>query len=382
METRRTFFGKLTLAGGALAIGRPLRAAATTSPTDLPAHLKEFAGLYRQDPHKASLKWFTDARFGMMVHYGLTSVPGVHSFHQWRKRIPVEKYEKLVTHFAAVRFDAGAIAELAVAAGMKYVTFVAKHCDGFCLWDTKQTDFNSMRSPAKRDFVAELVKACNERGLGFFAFYEHGFEWHHPHGPRRKDFNTNLVEVPYPKPEPAYAQGKDYDLNKYLDYASDQVAELLTNYGPIAGIWLDGVAVPISAKDRGIFRCQELYDRIHALQPHALVSYKTGVTGTEDFKAPEAQQLTRIDFSRETRPVELCEALNPSWSYVKDEAHRNADWVWKRMAFCGEKRMNYLLCAGPIGDGSVQPGDAQTLQDIGRRLHERGWPNETLRDGR
>lgn len=370
-STRRDGIGTPAAAGGE--VGRVVPVNAAESP-GIPPHLKNHADLYRHDPRKASLQWFRDARFGMMVHYGLPSVPGVHPFHQHRAVVPVREYEKLVNDFTATKFDASAIADLAVAAGMKYITFVTKHCDGFCLWDTKQTDFNSMNSPAKRDFAAELVRACNQRGLGFFAFYEHGFEWRHPHGPRRKDFEHRLTEVPYKTPEPTYAHGAAYDLNTYLDYASDQIAELLTHYGPIAGVWLDGVAVPLSAKDPSIFPCQELYDRIHKLQPHALVSYKHGVTGTEDFKAPEAFQLKNIAFGQETKPVELCEALNPSWFYVVGEPHRNADWVWQRLGFCGENELNCLLNIGPIGDGSIFPDDVQTLTEIGRRLRAQGWP--------
>jgi alpha-L-fucosidase len=373
MKTRREFLKSVAWAGSALAVGRTLPAWGAAA-DDIPQHLKNHADLYRQNQRKASLQWFRDARFGLMVHYGLFSLDGVHSFYQWQKKVPVREYEKRVRQFAAAKFDADVIADLAAAAGMKYITFVTKHCDGFCLWDTRQTDFNSMKSPAKRDLVGEMVKACNQRGLGFFAFYEHGFEWHHPHGPRRKDFNIALSEVPYPTPEPTYAHGKDYDLNRYLDYASNQIAELLTNYGPIAGVWLDGVMLPLSAKDPGIFRCQELYDRIHKLQPHALVSYKHGVTGTEDFKAPEAFQLQHIKPGQETKPVELCEALNSSWSYVKGEKHRDANWVWQRLAFCRGKEMNYLLGAGPIGDGSIYPADVNTLREVGRRLRTQGWP--------
>ena len=98
------------------------------------------------------------------------------------------------------------------------------------------------------------------------------------------------------------------------------------------------------------------------------------MTGMEDFKAPEAAQLHRIRLDGETKPVELCEALNPSWSYVQGQNHRDADWAWQRLAFCGEKKINYLLCAGPVGDGSVEPGDVRTLTEIGRRLHQHGWP--------
>jgi alpha-L-fucosidase len=339
----------------------------------VPAFLKGYEDLYRKDPRDATRAWFQGAKFGLFIHYGLYSLDGIHPFEQFLRKIPVREYEQKAARFTAEKFDADAICELAVEAGMKYVTMVAKHCEGFCLWDSKQTDFNSVKSAAGRDLVAEMVKACNERGLGFFAFYEHGFEWHHPHGPRRKDFNTGLVEVNYPTPEPAYAHGKDYDLNKYLDYASDQVVELLTGYGPIAGIWLDGVAVPLSG-DPARFRCQELYDRIHALQPHALVSYKHGVTGTEDFKAPEAFQLKHIKPGQETKPAELCESLNPSWGYVKGEAHRSADWVWQRLAFTRAKGMNYLLNVGPLGDGSLIPADVATLKEVGRRLRAQGWP--------
>lgn len=330
------------------------------------------AEAYRQDPRATAMQWFRDARFGLMCHYGPVSLDGIHCFEQFQLKIPVREYEKKAQRFTAEKFDANLICDLAQAADMKYVTFITKHCDGFCLWDTKQTEFNSVRSPAKRDLVAEMVAACNKRGLGFFAFYEYGFEWHHPHGPRRQDFNCWLVEIAHPQPDPAYVYGKDYDLNRYIEFAHAQIEELLTNYGPIAGIWLDGVAVPL-AGDRSKFRCQELYDKIHRLQPHALVSFKYGVTGTEDFYAPEHQQLEQIK-PGEAKLVELCESLNPSWSYVKGEAHRDADWAMRRLAFTGEKRMNYLLNIGPLPDGSVLPADAAALREIGRRIREHGWP--------
>ena len=291
---------------------------------------------------------------------------------EFQLKIPVREYEQKAARFAAAKFDAAALCDLALEAGMKYVTLVTKHCDGFCLWDSRQTSFNSVHSAAQRDLVAETVQACNARGLGFFAFYEYGFEWHHPHGPRRKDFPTKITEVAYPTPEPCYAYGRDYDLNRYIDYAHAQIEELLTNYGPIAGIWLDGLAVPISG-DRSRFRCQELYDKIHAVQPHALVAFKFGVTGTEDFLAPEHEQLRCVKPGG-TKLIELNEPLNPSWGYVKTEAHRDADWVMPRLAFTHERRMNYLLNVGPLPDGSLFPADQATLKEIGRRIRTQGWP--------
>jgi len=365
-QTTRRHFVKLCLAGAAIA-SRHVYGATESA---IPPHLKGREEQFRENPRQASLTWFLDAQFGLFIHYGLYSLDGVHPFHQFNKKIPVREYEKLADRFTAEKFDADAICDLAVEANMKYVTLVTKHCEGFCLWDTKQTAFNTARTAAKRDLVAEMVKACNRRGLGFFAFYEYGFDWHHPHGPRRKDFNVGIVEVNYPTPEPTYAHGKDYDLNRYIDYAHAQIEELLTNYGPIAGIWLDGAAVPTKG-DRSQFRCQELYDKIHRLQPHALVSFKWGVIGTEDFNAPEKGQIQSIK-AGEAKPVELCEPLNSGWGYVKGVRHQNADWVMQRLAFTEQKKMNYLLNIGPLGDGSVFPDDVKTLKEVGRRIRKGG----------
>lgn len=379
--SRRDFFRQVAWAGSAEAVGNalPMLGDKPKRQPAMPANLRGYARLYRQNPRKASLQWFRDARFGTLVSYYLASLDGRNPFEQWAFKIPVRQYEKKMQLFTAKKFDADSIADLAVEAGMKYITFVTKHCEGFCLWDTKLTNFNSVKSAAHRDLVAEMVKACNQRGLGFFAFYEYGFDWHHPDGPRRKDFNNRLVEVPYPTPDATYAYGKNYDLNKYLDYASDQIAELLTNYGPIAGIWLDGTGVWRSARTPSIFRncqlhCQELYDRIHALQPQALVSNKYGVTGTEDFLAPEAGQLRHIKLGQETKPVEVCVPLNKSWSYIRGEPHHDADWVWRGLAFAREYNMNYLLGVGPVPDGSIYPEDVRTLKEVGHRLRTRGWP--------
>ena len=369
-NTSRRQFIRACVAGTACAA--LVRVPAAEKPPAVPRHLKGREEQFRTEPRQAAMTWFRDAKFGLFIHYGLYSLDGIHPFEQHRLKIPVAEYEKKAARFTAEKFDAGALCDLALEAQMKYVTLVTKHCDGFCLWDTQQTGFNSVRSAARRDFVAEMVKACNERGLGFFAFYEYGFEWHHPHGPRKDDFPTVITEVPYPTPEPAYAHGGAYDLNRYIDYAHAQIEELLVNYGPIAGVWLDGIAVPVSG-DRNRFRCQELYDKIHRLQPHALVSFKYGVTGTEDFHAPEHPQLQHLK-PGETRLIELNESLNPSWGYVKTEAHRNADWVMQRLAFTGEKQMNYLLNLGPLPDGSVVPADAATVREVGRRIRQQGWP--------
>ena len=341
--------------------------------SNFPAHLKGYEKVYKENPRQASLDWFRDARFGMMVCYGLVSVDARHEFEQWEYKIPVKEYEKKKERFTADKFDADFICDLAVDAGMKYVTFVSKHCDGFCLWQTAETGFNSFNSPAYQDIVGEFADACRKRGLGLFLFYEHGFDWRHPHGPRMSEFpkGPRITEIAYPSPEPTYAYGKDYNLNKYVEYVRAQITELITNYGPVAGVWLDGAAVPASG-DHTKFKLQELYDQIHEEQSHALVSYKWGITGTEDFFAPESGQIHAIDENPATTKItELNEPLNRGWFYIKGSEHRNADWVMKRLEFAQRKNYNYLLNIGLLSDGSVHPSDIETLKEVGRRLRNK-----------
>jgi alpha-L-fucosidase len=368
--SRRQFLGQC--AAGTVLVTPWARLASANADTrplheTIPVHLKPYKALYRKNPREASSTWFRKAQFGMMPCYYLASLDGRHWFEQWKYRIPVKEYEKKIQRFTAENFDAASICDLAVEAGMKYVCFVTKHCEGFCLWDTKQTDFNSVNAPANRDLVAEMVLACNKRGLGFFAFYEHGLDWRHPHGPRKTEFpkGRRTIEVPYEKPEPAYAHGDAYDMNRYVDFVYKQIRELLTQYGPIAGVWLDGASVPASG-DHTKFRSQELYDEIHRLQPHALISYKWGITGTEDFLAPELGQINKID--QPSKPVEVCWPLSKGWSWIKGAKHENADQVMKHLSFCRKRGWNFLLGIGPLPGGSIHPSDIKTLKEVGRRL--------------
>ncbi|HNT36086.1 MAG TPA: alpha-L-fucosidase, partial [bacterium] len=250
-----------------------------------PSYLHGFEQEYEQSPRQAAIDWFRNARYGLFLHYGLYSLLGRHEWVQYREKIPVEHYAKLMDSFTAASFDARAIVRFAKECGMCYVNLTTRHHDSFCLFRTSQTDFNSLNSPARRDLVEELAEACREESLGLFLYYSHGRDWRHLHAPNNDQWK-GAARPEYDPPEPRYATGQDHNLNHYLDFVSAQITELLTQYGAIAGIWLDGIGVPLSG-DFSQFRCQELYDLIHRLQPQALVSYKQGLLGTEDFFAPE-----------------------------------------------------------------------------------------------
>ena len=140
----------------------------------VPSYLKDYEEIYSKNPRQAAIEWFRDAKFGLFLHYGLYSQLGRHEWVQFREKIPVGEYSKLKDTFTAENFDADFICDLALEAQMKYVNITTRHHDSFCLFDTKQSDFNSVNSPAKRDLVGELARACAKRGLGFFCYYSHG----------------------------------------------------------------------------------------------------------------------------------------------------------------------------------------------------------------
>lgn len=336
----------------------------------IPSYLRNYEADYAADPRAAALKWLLDARYGLFLHYGLYSILGRHEWVQHLEKIPVAEYAKLKDSFTAERFDAGYIADLAVDAGMGYVNITTRHHDSFCLFETKETDFNSVNSPAKRDLVDELAEACDKRGLGLFLYYSHGRDWRHPHAPNNDDYPT-LARPAYDPPEPSYAYGADHDISRYVDFMSAQITELLTNYGPIAGIWLDGIVTPLSGNVE-VFKLQELYDMIHSLQPQTLVSYKQGVTGTEDYLSPE-----RNAIEGHNRPCDVCTTMCPdSWGYRSGSAgtHLKPDDVWEKLRSLLAVNCNLLLNTGPLPDGSIDPEDDVVLRAVGARLRAEGWP--------
>lgn len=342
----------------------------------IPAYLKGYEKEYENDPRQAALKWFREAEYGLFLHYGLYSLLERHEWVQEREKIPVAEYAKLADRFTAEKFDADYIARFVADCGMRYVNITTRHHDSFCLFKTDQTDFNSVNSPSGRDLVGELAEACSEQGLGLCLYYSHGRDWRHRHAPNNDRWKRARPE--YDQPDPAYAVGDEHNLEIYLDFMKAQITELLTNYGPVASIWLDGIMTPLSG-DAEVFRCQELYDHIHSLQPQALVSYKQGLTGTEDYFAPEhgvpSEQSSAFNQGRivdsKDPVIEVCTTMCPgSWGYMKEKAgeHLDEDQVWEKLSHARKNRYNLLLNTGPLPDGSLDPEDESVLRNVGKRL--------------
>ena len=383
---RRTF---ITAAGAAVAAGSVLSSASAAAAP--PSYLRDYAALYAQDPKAAALAWFKEAKFGLFMHYGLYALLGRGEWVMYREAIPVAEYEKLKAQFTAAKFDADFITDLACAAGMRYVNITSRHHDSFCLFASKYSDYTSVASPAKRDLVGELAEQCRKKGLGLFLYYSYGLDWRHPYFYPR-EFGP-MARPNYKTPEPRYLWKRDEDFRRYIEFVHGQIQELLTNYGPLAGIWFDPIMAYYARPD--LFPIRDTYAMIRRLQPQTLVCFKQGATGTEDFAAPErtGQSLAdrvRKQFGEEKARIaetawesnkgkhnEICDTLQPHmWGYVQkdDGAHLDADEVLRRLGYAFHQNCNLLMNTGPLPDGSIHPIDVKTLREVGARIKRDGYP--------
>lgn len=348
--------------------------------SSVPAYLKDYQEEYNVNPRQANLNWFMDARYGMFIHFGLYALLEKGEWVQLRDTIPVAEYAMLKDRFTVDKFDANQITDLALAAGMKYITITSKHHDGFCLFETEATDFNVLNSPAGRDLIKELYNACENKGLGLFLYYSYGADWKHPYFYSRES-GWQHARPAYKEPQPEYKFEKDEDFKIYVQFVHDQLKELLTQYPNIAGIWFDPIMGFYSRPE--IFPIDSTYALVRRLSPHALISFKQGANGTEDFMAPErkggAVVGNQFEVARKVyelnkdKPKEICNTLQPhAWGYNKrdDGQHRNVDDVIQMLETAREMNANLLLNIGPKGDGSIPEEDVVTLTEAGKMLKE------------
>lgn len=306
-----------------------------------------------KSPNETSdrIKWWQEARFGMFVHWGLYSVGGLDCWKMHDMGIPVSEYvSELETKFTAKGFDAEKLAQAAVRAGCKYIVMGSRHHEGYCLWNTRTTPFNSVRMTPKRDLIGEYVQAAREAGLKVGLYYSL-LDWRHKaywYGPKKM-----------PK-----------EWAKFIDYTHAQVKELLSNYGKIDILWFDGSW----GADWGFeqhdpqtieaWRSDELYKEILKLQPHILINNRSGLEG--DFGTPETV------ISPEERPWELCDTMGTMWGYApQDKNHKSAHEILRRLVVCVANGGNMLLNVGPKPDGSLQGWQVRILERIGdwMKLH-------------
>jgi alpha-L-fucosidase len=293
--------------------------------------------------------WFFDKRFGLFLHWGIYAVGGWHEQHQFRKRLSRAQYAPFMRQFNPVKFDPEAWLDLAQEAGMGYVTFTTKHIDGFCMWGTKQTDYNVTRTPYGKDTLAMLAEACHKRKVPLCLYYSCA-DMHHPNYPNA----GRSYELREPEP------GDQPDLARYLEYVKAQVRELCTNYGEIHGFWWDANVIK--------HRDPSLNALIRHLQPKAVINNRGYDDG--DFGTPERDW----DNSVNTKalfdtPVEACQAVGyQSWCWREDEDRYSDAHLIRSVQKVLAKGGNYLLNVGPKPDGTIDDASAATLRRIGAWL--------------
>mgnify|MGYP006289091609 CR=1 FL=1 len=381
MKKRSSFFRIISIPHLCLLLAGLALLSACHTAEDVPSYLEGYEKQFKEDPRAANLQWFTDADFGLFIHYGLYSQLEKGEWVQLRDTIPVAEYARLKETFTAENFDAGRITDIALDAEMEYITITSKHHDGFCLFKTEVTGFNALDAPAGRDLIGELYKACEEKGLGLFLYFSYAADWKHPYFyPREAGWAA--ARPAYQDPQPEYLYEKEEDFRKYVDDVHLHLRELLTQYPNIAGIWFDPIMGFYNRPD--LFPIEETYSLVRELSDHALISFKQGASGTEDFVAPERGGHARVGEKFEVarrvyemnkdKPKEICNTLQPrAWGYNKaaDGQHKTAGEVMQMLEEAKLINANLLLNVGPLPDGSFPEEDVKTLREVGERLRNR-----------
>jgi alpha-L-fucosidase len=355
----------------------------------IPYYLKNYADIYKKSPREASLAWFENARLGMFIHWGVWG-----KYHEawamYNKRIPLDEYKKTAREVDASGFNALEIVKLAEQSGMRYITFVAKHHDGFCLWDSRYTDFDSKDYPMNRDFLTELSGVCRERGMPLYIYYSLGIDWTHPYFIPRELYQSARPD--YPEIPIYFKYRKPEDFEKYREFCKNQLTELCTKYGPVAGFWFDPLGSVLANNE--MFNMQEFYDLIYHYQPHALIHYKTGITGNEDilvgerelksismhYKGNTVQDKQIRELSDEAwqrnmdKKAEIAVTSQGNWEWTSENPCMDVDGLWKMLVGASKNNANLLLNFGPKPDGSIPSDVATNFRKLGERIRKDGYP--------
>ncbi len=312
-------------------------------------------------------KWFTDARFGMFIHWGPFSIPGDGEWVMNNRNITVKNYTRLEKFFNPIDFNAAQWVSLAKGAGMKYITLITRHHDGFSMWDTKYSDFNIMHTPYKKDIVKMMADECHKQGIKLFLYYSL-LDW------RRTDYSywTGRTGQGTGRTE----RGKWED---YIQFMKNQLTELLTNYGEIGGIWFDGYwdqTAPEGAADRTPkidWHLDEIYALIHKLQPQCLIGNNHHVSPLpgEDFQMFEqdlpGENRSGLSFQKPSElPLESCVTMNNSWGFnITDTSYKSYKQLIDILVKASGYGANLLLNIGPMPNGEIQPEFIDRLHQMG-----------------
>jgi alpha-L-fucosidase len=318
---------------------------------------------------------FQDDKFGMFIHWGLSSVLADGEWVMNNRNIKVEDYTRMLRAFNPVDFNAAQWVATAKNAGMKYIVFITRHHDGFSNWDTKQSDWKITNTPYGKDVLKMLAEECRKQGIKLGLYYSL-LDWY------RND---------YPRETGRTGQGTGRtgksNYESYLQFMKNQLTELLTNYGDIMCIWFDGHWDQTNAEgdaDRSSrieWKYNEIYELIHKLQPQCMIgnNHHLSPFAGEDFQMFErdlpGENKSGLSFQKPTDalPLETCETTNGAWGYnITDRNYKTVKQVIQTLVGAAGRNANLLLNVGPMPNGLIQSEFTDTLAGAGKWLQQNG----------
>ena len=330
---------------------------------------------YPATENKEARKIFQDNKFGLFIHWGLSSVLGNGEWVMQTRRIKIEDYRRYLRVFNPVDFDAEKWVLTAKNAGMKYIVFITRHHDGFSNWDTKYSDWKITNTPYGKDVLKMLAEACRKHEIKLGLYYS-TLDWF------RSDY-------PYETGRTGQYSGRTEKSNygSYLQFMKNQLTELLTDYGPIMSIWFDGhwdQTNPEGHADRSSridWKYDELYGLIHRLQPACMIgnNHHLDPIEGEDFQMFEkdlpGENKAGLSFQQpsDAMPLETCETINDSWGYnITDRNYKTVKQVVQLLVNAAGRNANLLLNVGPMPNGEIQKEFTETLAAAGNWLKQFG----------
>ncbi len=320
-------------------------------------------------------RWFEEARFGMFVHFGVYSVLAHNEWIMHNESIKVKDYKRLINVFNPQDFDAAAWVSIAKNAGMKYITFTSRHHEGFSNWDTKQSDWKITKTHYSKDLIRQLSAECQKQGIKLFLYYSL-VDW------ARDDYQWQTGRT-------GKGTGRTGPSNwpAYIEFMKAQLTELLTEYGPIGGIWFDGHWDQTAHENRTDhttavnWHYDEIYGLIHRLQPACLIANNHHLPPIEG----EDYQIFEHDLPGENKaglsgqevsdrlPLETCTTINGSWCYnILDTKYKSKEELVHLLVRSAGYGGNLLLDVGPMANGEIQPEFVERLGQIGEWIKTNG----------
>lgn len=322
----------------------------------------------------AARKQFQDMKFGMFIHWGASSVLGSGEWVMNIRNIHVDEYTHLLQVFNPVDFDAKKWVTTAKNAGMKYITFITRHHDGFSNWDTQQSDWKITKTHYGKDALRQLADECHKQGIKLFCYYSL-LDWY------RSDYQWETGKTG----KGTGRTGKS-NWDSYVRFMKAQLTELLTEYGEISGIWFDGHWDQLdndhdkSLSSKVNWHYDEIYSLIHKLQPQCMIGnnhHLSPIPG-EDFQMFEkdlpGNNTTGFGGASISQlPLETCETMNDAWGYnMTDRKFKSFPNLIHYMVNAAGRNANFLLNVGPMPNGVIQSQFTDTLAKMGKWMEANG----------